>query len=214
MKLGLIAGGLNVGQTKAPVQSLYNTPVTCVSFQMLAFKTPPPILLCVSVVTCAAVRGGAVDCSGVVSWPLIPMPYICTCILICGRAFCLYFGHLYTATGRGRGIRRDAEMLWTLFLKRGFESGNRVNLYSKLLQQSYDNDPQSCWLMLGESWVNYGVKNHFSYFTLDFYQLLFKICVAWILSSATNVTTAICNVVIFMTVESDGWMHYSEPHTL
>lgn len=51
---------------------------------IFAFKTPPPIL-CVTVVTCAAVRGKTgrlfrvVDCFEVSEQPLIPMPYICTC---------------------------------------------------------------------------------------------------------------------------------------
>lgn len=137
---------------KPPLKSLYNTPVTCKSLPTLAFKMPPPILLCVSVVTCAAVRGGAVDCLGGL---FNGLSYQClTFVLVFDPQKIILFlccGPLYTAAGTV--VRCAAETLSTQKEKGKKEVlpvrvemvTFRVTLYSKLSQQSYDDDPQSCW---------------------------------------------------------------------
>ena len=159
--------GLNVlswtkDEQRAPLQSLYNTPVTCVSHKHYFWNTPPPILLCVSVVTCAAVRGRAlftVDCLEVTQWPLIPMPYICTCVLSTEKHFVLI---LWRSGGDVLQKYSDPFIIKEDLLVRAESEMFRVNVCSELFQQSYHDDLHPCRLVLCLLWVNHRVKKPLS----------------------------------------------------
>lgn len=165
---------------------------------------PPPILLCVSVVTCAAVWGGARCLSNCwLFWPCLTASHTNALhlylYLIHRKAFCFYFVALCV---QQQDEQSDVPQRYSqLFFKKkkkrkedlGVETVTfRVYLYSKLPQQSYDDDLQSCWPMLCELRVNYGVKNHCLTFLWTFTNYFFKICAPWVWMSATN-----CKWVIF-----------------
>lgn len=124
--MGLNHSITNEGWTEPPPTHtpiiVQHTSDLCI-LKTLAYKKPPPILVCVSVVTCAAVRGRALhaaDCSEVTQRPLIPMPYIYTSIWSTEKVFCFYFVTLC--------VQQQEEWRWLaaeilstdLFLKRRF----------------------------------------------------------------------------------------------
>lgn len=109
-----ISWGYNVlSQTKAPpFQSLYETAVGFVSCRLL--KVSSRRLRRLGSRQCSCERRSLLyfctfDCLGVAQWPLIPMPYIYTCICSTEKKhFVLLCGPLCTAAGRG-GIQCAAE---------------------------------------------------------------------------------------------------------
>ena len=147
---------MNEGWTKSPSTIIIqHTSDLCIS-QTLFLKHASSILLCVSVVTCAAVRGRAlftVDCLEVTQWPLIPMPYICTCVLSTEKHFVLILwrsgGDVLQKYSDPFIIKEESEMF-------------RVNVCSELFQQSYHDDLHPCRLVLCVLWVNHRVKKPLS----------------------------------------------------